>query len=77
MKRVLNIIAAFAALTLLVECKVNEGDIKGGLPYLTVSLTETTMAKSKCSVDIPVETNRPLSFEVVSDGQYLHTSYCI
>lgn len=67
MKRVFIIIAAFAALILLVECKVNEGDIKGGLPYLSVSLTNTTLSKSKCSVDIPIETNRPLSFEVVSD----------
>lgn len=49
------------------KCKVNEADIKGGLPYVVLSLTDTTLAKTEQMVTIPVETNRPLKVDITSN----------
>lgn len=72
MKRVLNIIAVLTAIAFLTECKVNEGDIKGGLPYLNLSISDTTLSKTSSVVEIPIETNRKLDFLIFSeDGAWL------
>lgn len=70
MRKIQNIIVisfiAFVGLLMFAECKVNEADIKGGLPYVKLSLADTALAKTDQVVDIPVETNRPLTVEVNS-----------
>lgn len=72
MKRVFNIIAVLTAIAFLTECKVNEGDIKGGLPYLNLSISDTTLSKTSSVVEIPIETNRKLDFLIFSeDGAWL------
>lgn len=67
MKRVFNIIAVLIAIAFLTECKVNEGDIKGGLPYLNLSISDTTISKTSSVIEIPIETNRKLDFLITSD----------
>ena len=70
MRKIQNIIItsfiAFVGLLMFAECKVNEADIKGGLPYVRLALADTSLAKTDQVVDIPVETNRPLTVEVES-----------
>lgn len=70
MRKIQNIIVisfiAFVGLLMFAECKVNEADIKGGLPYVKLALADTALAKTDQVVDIPVETNRPLTVEVNS-----------
>ena len=65
MRKIQNIIVtsfiAFVGLLMFAECKVNEADIKGGLPYVRLALADTSLAKTDQVVDIPVETNRPLT----------------
>ena len=71
MRKIQNIIItsfiAFVGLLMFAECKVNEADIKGGLPFIDFALTDTVVTKAEQVVDIPISTNRPLKVEVETE----------
>jgi hypothetical protein len=71
MRKIQNItissIIAIVCLLAFTKCKVNEADIKGGLPFIDFALTDTVVTKAEQVVDIPISTNRPLKVEVETE----------